>query len=39
MNLRSGESFGVMRNQAGGVNRSKMKEMLIHHVLNTDLVF
>lgn len=32
VNLRSGESFGVTRNQVGGVDKSKMKEILIHHV-------
>ena len=32
MNLRSRESFGVMRNHAGRVNRRKMKEILIYHV-------
>lgn len=32
MNLRSGTNFGVMRNQVGGVNRSKIKEILIYQV-------
>lgn len=26
-----GRSFGVMRNQAGGISRSKRKEVFIHH--------
>lgn len=26
-----GKNFGVMRNQAGGVSRSKRKEIFTHH--------